>query len=250
MKVIILAAGYATRLYPLTENYPKPLLKVGDITIVDRLIKDISQIEDVNEIVVVSNDKFISHFKKWQENILTKTDIRITLLNDASTDNDNRLGAVKDIIFATDMLDIKDDILVMAGDNVLDFSLVDFYEYAKDKNTSCIMYHVEKDINKLKKTGVITIDENSKVTSMEEKPQEPKSNYAVPPFYYYVEKDLEKIRECVKAGCKTDAPGNLLKILCKETTIHAYKMQGNRYDIGDIESYKKACEIFESKIKK
>lgn len=245
MKVIILAAGYATRLYPLTENYPKPLLKVGDITIVDRLLNDIETIENINEIVLVSNDKFIKHFEKWQEQ--RKTNIKITIINDYSTDNDNRLGAVKDIMLAIDTLKIKEDILVMAGDNVLDFSLKGFCKYAIEHNASCIMRHFEKDIEKLKKTGVITIDDTSKVISMEEKPQEPKSNYAVPPFYYYVEKDLEKISECIKEGCKTDAPGNLVGLLCQKTTIYAYEMQGKRYDIGDIDSYNKACEIFSNK---
>ena len=135
MKCLILAAGYATRLYPLTENFPKPLLKVREKTILDWLVDDIDGAGLVDEYVVISNHKFAHHFEDWAK---TKTQ-KITVVDDNTSSNETRLGAVKDIQFAIDTLSIDDDMLVIAGDNVLDFSLTKFVSYAKEKSTSCIM---------------------------------------------------------------------------------------------------------------
>ena len=235
MKCIILAAGYATRLYPLTENFPKPLLEVNGTTILDHLINDLETKKQIDEYIVISNHKFYEIFKDWAKNHKCK----ITVLDDGTETNETRLGAVKDIKFAIDTLSIKDDCLVMAGDNLLDFSLTKFIDYALNKKTSCVMRHCEEDINKLRKTGVLEIDKNEKVIGMEEKPQNPKTNFACPPFYFYLNQDLQLIDEALKNGCNTDAPGSLVTWLCTKTIIHAYLMPGNRYDIGNIESYEK-----------
>ena len=152
MKCLILAAGYATRLYPLTENFPKPLLEVGDKTILDWLIDDIDNSGKVDEYVVISNHKYAHHFEKWAKSKSQK----ITVVDDNTDTNETRLGAVKDIQFAIDTLGLDDDMLVIAGDNVLDFSLTKFVEYAKEKNTSCIMRYFEPEFNKLLKCGVVT----------------------------------------------------------------------------------------------
>ena len=155
MKCLILAAGYATRLYPLTENYPKPLLKVQDKAILDWLIDDIDDAGLVDEYVVISNHKFAHHFVDWAK---TKTQ-KITVVDDGTESNETRLGAVKDIQFAIDKLGLDDDMLVIAGDNVLDFSLTKFVRYAKEKQTSCIMRYYEPDDKRLLKCGVVTIDD-------------------------------------------------------------------------------------------
>ena len=139
MKCLILAAGYATRLYPLTENYPKPLLKVGDKSILDWLIDDIDTSGLIDEYVVVSNHKFAEHFYKWSVSKKQK----ITVVDDGTSTNETRLGAVKDIMFAVSSLQIDDDMLVIAGDNLLDFSLTKFIKYAKAKQTSCLMRYYE-----------------------------------------------------------------------------------------------------------
>lgn len=235
MKCLILAAGYATRLYPLTENFPKPLLKVGDKTILDWLVDDIDTANLVDEYIVISNDKFFTHFEKWTQ---TKNQ-KITVLNDKTTCNDNRLGAVKDIEFAINSLNLDDDLLVIAGDNLLDFSLTKFIYYSKDKNASCIMRYYESDIKKLQNTGVIEIDENDKVLNMVEKPSEPKSNYACPPFYFYKKEDAKLIEKAISEGCNVDAPGSFIVWLCKKSTIYAMQMGGKRYDIGNLESYER-----------
>ena len=233
MKCLILAAGYATRLYPLTENFPKPLLKVGDKTILDWLVDDIDNAGMVDEYVVISNHKFAHHFEKWAK---TKTQ-KITVVDDGTSTNETRLGAVMDIKFAIDKLLIDDDMLVIAGDNVLDFSLVKFVEYAKQKNTSCIMRYFEPSEAKLHKCGVVEIYDDDKILSMEEKPDEPKSNWCCPPFYYYTREDAKLIDEGIKAGCGTDAPGSYIAWLCTKVPVHAMEMPGRRYDIGDLESY-------------
>jgi len=242
MKCIILAAGYATRLYPLTENYPKPLLEVKNKKILDYLIEDLETSNLIDKYVVVSNHKFIDHFNNWKDN--NKFGNKLIIIDDGSTNNDNRLGAVNDIKFAIDSLKIDEDILVIAGDNLLDFSLVDFLDYAMEKKSSCVMRKYESDLAKLQRTGVLEIGDEDKVLSMEEKPKNPKSNYACPPFYYYAKDVLMLIDEAIKNGCNVDAPGSLVSWLCSKCDIYAYLMPGNRYDIGNIDSYNYICENY------
>lgn len=235
MKCLILAAGYATRLYPLTENFPKPLLKVGEKTILDWLIDDLEKSKVINEYVVISNHKFAHHFDDWAKDKA----YRITVLDDGTTSNENRLGAVKDIQFAIDKLNIQEDVLVIAGDNVLDFSLNSFVKYAMDKQTSCVMRYFEPSQAKLVKCGVLELDGNDKIINMTEKPEEPASNWCCPPFYYYTAEDTQKVQQGIDDGCNTDAPGSYVSWLCKKTDVYAMEMPGSRYDIGNLESYEK-----------
>ncbi|MBQ7368842.1 MAG: nucleotidyltransferase family protein [Clostridia bacterium] len=240
MKCLILAAGYATRLYPLTENFPKPLLKVGEKTILDWLVDDIDKSGQVDEYIVISNHKFAEHFEKWAA---TKNQ-KVAIVDDGTSTNETRLGAVKDVLFAIEKCKLDSDMLVIAGDNVLDFSLTKFIDYAKAKNTSCIMRYYEPDVKKLQKSGVVTVDETDKITGMEEKPQTPKSNWACPPFYYYTKADARLVEAGIKAGCGTDAPGSYIAWLCTQTAVHAMEMPGRRYDIGNLESYQKVQEKY------
>lgn len=233
MKCLILAAGYATRLYPLTENFPKPLLKVGEKTILDWLIDDVDTIGLVDEYIVISNHKFAHHFEDWSK---TKNQ-KITIVDDGTSSNETRLGAVKDIHFAIEKLAIDDDMLVIAGDNVLDFSLTKFIAYAKRKNTSCIMRYFEEKNEKLSKCGVVSVDETDKVLKMVEKPVEPESNWCCPPFYYYTKEDARLVGKGIDEGCGVDAPGSYIAWLCNQSTVYAMKMPGKRYDIGNLESY-------------
>ena len=233
MKCLILAAGYATRLYPLTQNFPKPLLEVGGKTILDWLIDDVDMSGEIDEYVVISNHKFAHHFEAWA----AKKPQRITVVDDGTSSNETRLGAVKDIQFAIDALGLCGDMLVIAGDNLLDFSLRSFVQYAKEKSTSCIMRYFEPREEKLHKSGVVEIDGNDRVLSMEEKPAAPRSNWCCPPFYYYTQKDAGLVKEGIAAGCGTDAPGSFIAWLCTKTPVHAMEMPGRRYDIGNLESY-------------
>ena len=233
MKCLILAAGYATRLYPLTENFPKPLLKVGEKSILDWLIDDMDSMQAVDEYVVISNHKYAHHFEDWAKEKSQK----ITVVDDGTESNETRLGAVKDIQYAIDALKLDDDMLVIAGDNVLDFSLTEFIRYAMEKQTSCIMRYYEPRHEKLIKCGVVTIDENDLILQMTEKSPTPATHWCCPPFYYYTREDSKRIQEGIDSGCGIDAPGSYIAWLCKQTAVHAMEMPGKRYDIGNLESY-------------
>ena len=235
MKCLILAAGYATRLYPLTENFPKPLLEVKGKTILDWLIDDIDTLGAVDEYVVISNHKYAHHFEAWAK---MKTQ-KITVVDDGTQTNETRLGAVKDIQYAKEKLSLNDDMLVIAGDNVLDFSLTELIRYAKEKQTSCIMRYYEPDNKKLMKSGVVTVDENDRVLQMTEKSPTPATHWCCPPFYYYTEKDADLVQTGIESGCGTDAPGSYIAWLCGQSVVHAMEMPGKRYDIGDLASYEK-----------
>ena len=245
MKCLILAAGYATRLYPLTENFPKPLLKVGDKTILDWLVDDIDQANLVDEYVVISNHKFAHHFQAWAE---TKPQ-RIVVVDDGTSTNETRLGAVCDIQYAIDKLQLDDDMLVIAGDNVLDFSLQTFVRYAAQKQTSCIMRFFEPNDEKLHKCGIVTIDESDVITSMEEKPADPKSHWACPPFYFYTREDAKLVKRAIEGGCGIDAPGSFIAWLSTQTAVHAMEMPGSRYDIGNLQSYEQVQKDYKGIVK-
>ena len=233
MKCLILAAGYATRLYPLTENFPKPLLLIENKTILDWLIDDINTCGEVDEYIVISNHKYATHFKKWAE----KKQYKITVVDDGTTNNETRLGAVKDIRIDIKKLSLESDKLEIAGDNDLDFSLTKFIDYSKKKKSSCIMRYYEPNDEKLKKCGVVTVDQNDLVLGMTEESPEPATHWCCPPFYYYTKEDSLRIADGIAAGCETDAPGSYIAWLCGITKVYAMEMPGNRYDIGDIKSY-------------
>ena len=242
MKTIVIAAGYATRLGELTKDFPKPLLKIGDNTILGRLLDDIDPIAAINEHIIITNHRFAPIFEKWaKEQHYTKP---VTILDDGTSSNETRLGAVGDLLFAIEHLALKEDILVVAADNLLFFYFQDFVDFAKEKGTSCIMYHEQPSIEKLQRTGVVVLDENNKVLEMAEKPQVPKTHHAVPPFYLYMQKDFDLIRHCLENGCGNDAPGNLAHYLVEHTTMHAWPMNGGRLDIGSLDTYYEACEKY------
>ena len=242
MKNIVIAAGYATRLGELTRNFPKPLLKIGENTILGRMLDDIDQIPEIDEHIIISNHRFAPIFEEWKETQHYKKPI--TIVDDGTETNETRLGAVCDLLFAMDKLNIHDDMLVVAADNLLFFSFQEFVKFAKEKQTSCIMCHEQPSIEKLQRTGVIVVDEQMRVLNMEEKPQEPKSHWAVPPFYIYLKKDLDLVRHSVENGCGKDAPGNLAHYMVDHTTIHAWQMTAGRFDIGSLDTYYEAVEKF------
>lgn len=236
MKNVVLAAGYATRLYPLTENFPKPLLKIGDESILDKMIRDIDQIDEIDEHIIITNHKFYRHFEDWKKNSsYTKT---ITILDDGSMDNEHRLGAVKDLLLAIETKKLQNEnLLVVAADNILSFSFSGFVQSFEEKQTSMIMMHHEPSITALQRTGVVSFDSNHKVLELQEKPEEPKTHYAVPPFYIYKKEDIPYIKESIEEGCNTDAPGSLAGYLLRKTSFHVWEMPGKRFDIGTLDTY-------------
>ena len=245
MKCLILAAGYATRMYPLTENFPKPLLKVQGRTILDWLIEDMDSLGVIDEYVVISNHKFAHHFDDWAKERPQK----ITVVDDGTDSNENRLGAVKDIQFAIDKLGLDDDMLVIAGDNVLDFSLTKFMDYAKKKGASCVMRYYEPEIQKLLKTGIVTCDETDRILRMTEKSPTPETHWCCPPFYYYTKEDARMVKKGIEAGCGVDAPGSYIAWLCTKAPVYAMEMPGKRYDIGNLESYEAVQKTYKGIVK-
>ena len=242
MKNIVIAAGYATRLGELTKNFPKPLLQIGDNTILGRMLDDIDRIPEIDEHIIITNSRFVQIFAFWaKQQHYSKP---ITVVDDGTLTNETRLGAVCDLLFAMEKLHIDDDMLVVAADNLLFFSFQEFVDFAKAKGTSCIMCHEQPSIEKLQRTGVIVVDDNMKVLNMEEKPQVPKSTWAVPPFYIYLKKDLDLVRHSVENGCGKDAPGNLAHYMVENTTMHAWPMSAGRFDIGSLDTYYEAVEKY------
>ena len=256
MKNIVIAAGYATRLGELTKNFPKPLLKIGNSTILDRMLDDIDSIDDIDEHIVVTNHKFAPIFHQWAadrtHNMPVGSPDRkpITVIDDGTETNDTRLGAVCDLLLAIDgdsqivNSKLNDDLLVVAADNILYFKFQEFVDFFKQKQTSCIMCHEQPSIEKLQRTGVIVVDDQWRVLNMEEKPQQPKSHWAVPPFYIYRKEDLDLVRHSVENGCGKDAPGNLAHYMVEHTVMHAWPMTAGRFDIGSLDTYYEAQRLF------
>ena len=254
MKCLILAAGYATRLYPLTKDFPKPLLEVAGKPILDWLIEDLDKTGLISEYIVVSNHKFAPIFEAWSQSCHFERSREISVIDDGTSSNETRLGAVKDIQLGIDYMrslslskgskGLDTDLLVMAGDNLLSFSLSGFLTYAQSKNTTCIMRYYEPDESRLHKCGVAEVDADGLILSMEEKPANPKSHWCCPPFYFYKKEDLKLFEQGIAEGCGTDAPGSFIAWLSTKTKVHAYEMPGPRYDIGTLESYEAVKRTF------
>ncbi len=242
MKNIVIAAGYATRLYPLTENFPKPLLKVGERNILERLLDDVDTLPEIDGHVIVTNHKFAPIFETWART--ANYSKPVTVIDDGTETNETRLGAVRDLLLALGRCAIDDDIMVLAADNILEFPLRGFVDFFRQKGTSVIMCHREPELRKLRRTGVIAVDTDMRVLEMQEKPQVPVSDWAVPPFYIYSRADLPLIRDCMAHGCGYDAPGNLAHYLAGASVLHAWPMPAPRLDIGSLDSYEEAQRRF------
>lgn len=265
MIAVVLAAGYATRLYPLTKDFPKPLLEVAGRTIIDRILDNALRITDLEQIVVVTNYRFVGHFEEWRatrEGAAERApgggrsagdDLfqpSITILEDGSTDNDNRIGALGDLKLAVDWLaetrgELDQPVLVLAGDNLFDFELFDFAEFARRLGTDCLTTHQLTDVEQLRRTGVVELAPDSRVLSFEEKPKEPKSHWAVPPLYIYQPDTLtEELPLFLNDGNNPDAPGSFIPWLILRKAVYAYPFDGARHDIGNLASYEAAQKLF------
>jgi len=237
MKALILAAGYATRLYPLTLNIPKPLLMVGKKRIIEHILDKLNLVDNLSEVFVVTNQKFYENFCDWAKKYSFKCPIKI--INDKTTNNDNRLGAIADIELVIKEKNINDDLIVLGGDNLFDFELRDFVEFAKSKQAVCIAVHDVKDKNKAKLYGIVDISGDSKIINFLEKPQEPPSTLASTCIYFFPKDTVKFIPQYVKENVsKKDAPGYYIAWVSSKHIAYAYSFKGDWYDIGDIESLK------------
>jgi len=239
MKALILAAGYATRLYPMTQDMPKSLLLVGKRTIMDHLIHNLEVSDEVEDIYIVTNQKFYGAFRDWLKTLKTKK--RVVIENDGSTTNENRLGALGDISLVLERHRLRDDLMILAGDNMFDWSLKGFMEYAKVEPGLFAMgaYDIG-DKEKASRYGVVEVNQKGFINNFLEKPREPPSSLVATGIYYFPKDDLRLIADYLKIGNEKDAPGHFVQWLYKEREVRCYVFKGVWYDIGDIESYRKA----------
>lgn len=242
MKAIILVAGYATRLYPLTKDTPKPLLSVGGKPIIDYIVEQINKVSVVDEIFVVSNHKFASHFEKWANE---KNNVKpITVLDDGTSTEETRRGAIGDIYYTITEKNIDDDIVIIAGDNLFTYDLKENYDYFVEKGDDCVCVKQFDDAEMIKQLGVVLLDENNRVVDFEEKPENPKSDKASFATYFYKKETVPLFKTYLDEGNKKDAPGNFLAWLYKKKPVYAYVMNGECYDIGTHKALNEVREIF------
>lgn len=247
MIALLLVAGYATRLYPLTINTPKPLLPVGKQAMLDYIVDEIDTLPDIDKIVLVTNHKFAQHFHVWaKERAATSKSAPIVVIDDNTTDDSNKKGAIGDIQFVIDTLHINDDMVIIAGDNLFTYRLKDMHDFFYEKQKDTLVAIRVDDINQLRKLAVATINEDGKILSMVEKPQNPASDTAIYATYFYRKETLPRIREYLDEGNTPDAPGNFPSWLYTRQDVYAFKAPGTCIDIGTPENYRDVCENFET----
>ncbi len=244
MKVLLLAAGYATRLYPLTLNQPKPLLDVAGRPVIEFIVDIIEPLKEVDEIFIVTNQKFHKHFEKWNEGFSSSK--KIVVVNDSTLSNEDRLGATGDIDFVIREKNLKDDLLVLAGDNIFRTDLRDFVDFSISKRPSISigLYDVG-DLRLSKKYGIVSLSSDKKVIEFKEKPQNPKSTLAAKCLYFFPKEKLGIMGEYLKTGTSKDAPGYFLEWISKTDIIFGYVFKDEKwFDIGDKKSYEEANREF------
>lgn len=236
MKAVILAAGYATRLYPLTLDKPKALSPVSGKPILNYIIEKLEKVSDVDEIFIVSNDKFYMNFVWWlSQNAFNK---KIEVMNDGTLSNETRLGGIGDLWFAIESKKINDDVLVISGDNLFDFNLQEMIDSFKNLNKTLVGIYDINDIEEVKKMSVVEI-KNGKIISFEEKPKNPQVTISSIGIYIYTKEDLKKIGEYMKTDKPKDGPGYLVQDFCKNCEVYSFVFKGRWFDIGSKETYDK-----------
>lgn len=235
MKVILLAAGYSRRLGELTQNTPKALLPVNGKPVMEYLVEKIEKLEGIQDVYLVTNDKYYNNFVEWNKSY--KGRLSISVLNDLTTSNENRLGAIGDIMYTLDHYSINDDVLVTATDSYFEFDLKEMLEKFYKTGKDVVMAKKYDNREELKRMGVASIEKDGKITLMEEKPAEPKSDIAIFATYMYKKQTLPLFEEYKKAGNNMDAPGNFVSWLYKKQDVLAHTYNQDIYDIGTVDSY-------------
>ncbi len=245
MKVLIPAAGYATRLYPLTKDNPKHLLDVQGKPIIEHVIDKTLNLEGVDEILIVTNNKFYANFMNWVKNFSCSVPVKV--FNDGTISNEDRLGQIGDIQFVIDKARVDDDLIVIAGDNLFDFQLEDVHSFFIE-NGSIInaLYDVgcKEDAKQL---GVVTLDDNNKIIEFEEKPESPKSTLASMGIYLLPKNKVGMISKYLEQGNKPDKMGYFMEWLLVNEDLSGFVYKGNWFDIGYHSALEKAREEFNKK---
>ena len=236
MKAIILAAGYATRLYPLTKDKPKALLPVAGKAMLTRIVEKLVSLDALNQIYVVSNDKFYGDFVSWRDQLTYPK--QVTIINDSTKSNEDRLGAIGDLKLVLSKENVKDDVLVIAGDNLFEFDMRDLVSFAVSKATATIGVHDIKDKAKAANTfGVVELDSSAKIIGFEEKPAQPKTSIISTACYYFPADKLKRIDDFLREVPKPDNAGDLIKWLSKNDVVHGWVFSDPWFDIGSHDDY-------------
>lgn len=242
MKAVILAAGYGTRLYPMTIDKPKALLDIGEKKILDLIIERIPK--EIKDIKIVTNAKFYHLFDKWlKESSIKDSNIKIGLINDCTNCYENRLGAIRDMHLALSK-EKEEDALIIASDNLFDFDLNDPLELFKKIRRDIIIAYDIKDKNNATRFGVLSTDENGKIVKFEEKPKEPETSLISTGIYFFTKDSLKRIQRYIEEGVNIDGLGNFIKWHASTKDVHALVAKGKWYDIGTLESYNDALKSF------
>jgi len=250
MNVLILAAGYATRLYPLTLNKAKPLLVVGGKPIIEWLVDNLAGIPDLETIYVVTNDKFTADFQAWSRSYQKRhPEFKFKIVNDGSTSDDDKLGAIGDINFVVNQENLSQtSLLIAAGDNLFTNSLVDFVEYARNTDVTVAAYDVG-DSEAIKKYGNVAVDAEGIITRFEEKPQKPQGTLAAIALYYYPPAVLSLLRTYLADGNNADQPGRFVQWLYTRKPVKTFQIKGRWLDIGSKETLENADKILASHVR-
>jgi glucose-1-phosphate thymidylyltransferase len=245
MKVIILAAGYATRLYPLTLTQPKPLLPVAGQPMIEYVLDNLAPIGALDRIYVVTNAKFAQPFQQWADSYrATKSRLEFTIVNDGSTDDTNKLGAIGDLNLVLKQERVDDDVIVVAGDNLFSQPLGDFGRVCREKRAPILALYDVGDLEQIKKYNAITIDGDGRITFFEEKPKKPTSTLTGIALYFYPKSTLPLIHQYVAEGNNPDQPGRLVQWLYSRVPFYTWKVPGLWFDIGSKETLEEANRIF------
>lgn len=243
MKALILAAGYATRLYPLTISKPKPLLPVKGKAMIDYIMDKLEDIQEIDEVYVVTNSRFYKIFEQWASN--HKSSKRITVIDDGTHTNETRLGAIGDIQLVIEKTKLKDNLLIIAGDNLFAFKMRDFLEFANRHLPSCsIVLHNIGSLKEAGKYGVVKIDENNKLLSFTEKPPQPESTLVAICLYYFPKEKMQRVAEYLGQSKHKDAPGTYISWLVKNDDVYGFIFEDEWYDIGDKNIYERIKDTY------
>ncbi len=244
IKALVLAAGYATRLYPLTLNQPKPLLDVGGKPIMDYIVEKLEQIDEIDTVYVVTNNKFYSHFKEWADSSGFKKNIKI--VNDQTMSNEDRLGAVGDMAYVVEHEDIDDDLFVIAGDNLFDFSLLPMVNMFRELGSTVIAGRKTSKEEIAGKYGNIITDQEKKITAFEEKPENPRSDIASTALYLFSKEAISSLKQCIEEQGKPDNSGDFIRYLSEKQDIYVHILEQGWFDIGGKEELETAREKYSS----
>ncbi|MFT4586507.1 MAG: glucose-1-phosphate thymidylyltransferase [Limisphaerales bacterium] len=244
MKLIILAAGYATRLYPRTLNCPKPLLEIAGRPMIEHVIERVFPSGGIDQINVVTNNKFAGHFKKWAAGFTAPAGCEIIVINDQTTDDTNKLGAIGDAHLVIQKQAIEDDLLIVAGDNLFSEDLVGFGEFCREKDTPVLGLFDVGSLEETKKYSEVQLDEAGCIANFVEKPKNPKTSLIGIALYYYPKAFVPRIEEYIQAGHNPDQPGRLIQWLYPQTPVHTWTVPGSWYDIGSEKTLEQADREF------